>query len=149
MHVCYQVCDWTACLTHAANSSSTWSPSASGSISKSWKRKQESINNNMYALLYWNTCKTLDSHEPVSKVVSLNSAQWGVLNTTLCDKVCQWFEAGLWFSSGTPVSSTSLNFRLITLELYGPDSVHINDGSAYHNTSCQIKFSSLVLTKKI
>ena len=23
-----------------------------------------------------------------------------------CDKVCQWLAAGLWFSSGTPVSST-------------------------------------------
>ena len=29
----------------------------------------------------------------------------GVLDTTLCDKVCQWFTTGLWFSPGTPVSS--------------------------------------------
>jgi hypothetical protein len=28
-----------------------------------------------------------------------------VLDTTLCDKVCQWLAAGWWFSSGTPVSS--------------------------------------------
>ena len=28
---------------------------------------------------------------------------WGVLDTTLCDKVCQWLAGGLWFS---PVSST-------------------------------------------
>ena len=27
--------------------------------------------------------------------------------TTLCDKVCQWLAAGLWFSLGTPVSSTN------------------------------------------
>ena len=27
--------------------------------------------------------------------------------TTLCDKVCQWLEAGRWFSSGPPVSSTN------------------------------------------
>ena len=27
--------------------------------------------------------------------------------TQLCDKVCQWFVAGLWFSPGTPVSSTN------------------------------------------
>jgi len=27
--------------------------------------------------------------------------------TTLCDKVCQWFAAGRWFSPGTPVSSTN------------------------------------------
>ena len=31
----------------------------------------------------------------------------GELNTTLCDKVCQWLAAGLWFSPGTPVSSTN------------------------------------------
>jgi hypothetical protein len=26
---------------------------------------------------------------------------------TLCDKVCQWLATGLWFSPGTPVSSTN------------------------------------------
>ena len=31
----------------------------------------------------------------------------GVLNTTLCDQVCQWLTVGLWFSLGTPVSSTN------------------------------------------
>ena len=30
-----------------------------------------------------------------------------VLNTTLCDKVCQWLATGLWFSLGTLVSSTN------------------------------------------
>ena len=30
----------------------------------------------------------------------------GVLNTTLCDQVCQWLVAGRWFSQGTPVSFT-------------------------------------------
>ena len=33
--------------------------------------------------------------------------RWGVLDTTLCDKVCQWLAIGRWFSSGTPVSSTN------------------------------------------
>ena len=33
--------------------------------------------------------------------------RWGVLNTTLCDKVCQRLVAGRWFSPGTPVSSTN------------------------------------------
>ena len=32
----------------------------------------------------------------------------GVLDTTLCDKVCQWLAAGLWFSLGTPISSKIL-----------------------------------------
>jgi hypothetical protein len=31
----------------------------------------------------------------------------GVLNTTLCDIVCQWLATGRWFSPGTPVSSTN------------------------------------------
>ena len=31
----------------------------------------------------------------------------GVLNTTLCDKVCQWLAASLWFSQDTMVSSTN------------------------------------------
>ena len=30
----------------------------------------------------------------------------GVLDTILCDNVCQWLVAGGWFSPGTPVSST-------------------------------------------
>jgi len=29
------------------------------------------------------------------------------LDTTLCDKVCQWLAEGWWFSPGTPVSSTN------------------------------------------
>ena len=35
----------------------------------------------------------------------------GVLNTTLCDKVCQWLATGWWFSPGTPVSSTNKSDR--------------------------------------
>ena len=31
----------------------------------------------------------------------------GVLDTTLCDQICQWRAAGLWFSLGTPVSSNN------------------------------------------
>ena len=31
----------------------------------------------------------------------------GVLDTTLCDKVCQWFAAGQWFSPGSLVSATN------------------------------------------
>ena len=30
-----------------------------------------------------------------------------VLDTTLCDKVCQWLAAGRWFSPSTPVSPTN------------------------------------------
>ena len=35
----------------------------------------------------------------------------GALDTTLCDKVCQWFAAGGWFSPGTPISSTNKTDR--------------------------------------
>ena len=31
----------------------------------------------------------------------------GVLDTTLCDKVCQWLVTGQWFSPGPLVSSTN------------------------------------------
>jgi hypothetical protein len=31
----------------------------------------------------------------------------GVLDATLCDKVCQWLAAGRWFSPGIPISSTN------------------------------------------
>ena len=36
---------------------------------------------------------------------------WDVLDTTLCDQVCQWSGAGRWFSPGTPVSSTNKTDR--------------------------------------
>ena len=34
-----------------------------------------------------------------------------VLDTTLCDKVCQWLATGQWFSPGTLVSSTNKTDR--------------------------------------
>ena len=35
----------------------------------------------------------------------------GLLDTTLCDKVCQWLATNLWFSPGTIVSSTNKTHR--------------------------------------
>jgi hypothetical protein len=37
--------------------------------------------------------------------------RWSILDTTLCDKVCQWLATGQWFSLGTPVSSTNKTDR--------------------------------------
>jgi hypothetical protein len=37
--------------------------------------------------------------------------RWGVLDATLCVKVCQWLATGLWFSPDTPVSSTNKTDR--------------------------------------
>jgi len=42
---------------------------------------------------------------------SLRHCRRGVLDTTLCDKVCQWHATGWWFSPGTPVSSTNKTDR--------------------------------------
>jgi len=43
-----------------------------------------------------------------TKVVSLNTAlRRGVLDTTLCDNVCQWLATYPWFSLGTPASCTN------------------------------------------
>ena len=40
------------------------------------------------------------------------SCSWhGVLDTTLCDKVCQWLETCRWFSPGTLVSSSNKTDR--------------------------------------
>ena len=38
----------------------------------------------------------------------------GVLDTTLCDKVCQWHAAGQWFSPGTQISSNKTDCHHIT-----------------------------------
>jgi len=42
----------------------------------------------------------------------LESRSWrGALDTTLCDKVCQWLATGRWFYPGTSVSSTNKTDR--------------------------------------
>jgi hypothetical protein len=46
-----------------------------------------------------------------TKINKTNTSHHNTLNTKknswLCDKVCQWFAAGRWFSPGNPVSSTN------------------------------------------
>jgi hypothetical protein len=43
-----------------------------------------------------------------TKCCEFESRSWlGVIDATLCDKVCQWLAAGRWFSPGTLVSSTN------------------------------------------
>ena len=46
-----------------------------------------------------------------TKVVSSNLLRRGVLDTTLCDTICQCLAAGRWFSPGTPVSSINKTDR--------------------------------------
>jgi hypothetical protein len=46
------------------------------------------------------------------KAINFEPRTWrSVLDTTLCDKVCQWLATDLWFSPGTPVSSTNKTDR--------------------------------------
>ena len=40
-----------------------------------------------------------------------------LLDTTLCDKVCQWLATGRWFSPDTPVSSTNNTDRHVDTEI--------------------------------
>jgi hypothetical protein len=39
-----------------------------------------------------------------------NLLRRGVLDTTLCDKICEWHATGQWFSPCTPVSSTNKSY---------------------------------------
>ena len=71
-----------------------------------------------------------------TKVVSSNPTPGdGELDTTLCDKVCQWLAAGCWFSPGTSVSSTNKtdhhNIAEILLK------VSLNTISYNHNLMCK------------
>jgi hypothetical protein len=43
--------------------------------------------------------------------LTIKKSSLGVLDTTLCDKVCQSLAAGGWFSPGTPVSPTNKTDR--------------------------------------
>ena len=46
-----------------------------------------------------------DILERIKKVCEFESRSWqGVLDKTLCDKICWWLAVGRWFSPGTPVS---------------------------------------------
>jgi hypothetical protein len=51
----------------------------------------------------------------------------GVLDTTLCDKVCQSLAAGRWFSPGTPVSSTNKT------DLHDVTEILYDSGVKHHN----------------
>ena len=47
----------------------------------------------------------------------LDCSWQGVLDTTLCDKVCQWLATGRWFSLGTLVSFTNKTDCLDIVEI--------------------------------
>jgi hypothetical protein len=49
-------------------------------------------------------------------------------DTSLCDKVCQWLATSLWFSPGTPVSSTNKTDRHLNI---------VESGVKHHQTNKQ------------
>jgi hypothetical protein len=52
----------------------------------------------------------------IDYVLSLNSRSWWVeLDTTLCDKVCQWLATDWYFSPGTPISSANKTDVVVNL----------------------------------
>jgi hypothetical protein len=58
----------------------------------------------------FNTTCTISAYHHWSCEFEPHSWQ-GVLDTTLCDKVCQWLMIGQWFSTGTPLSSNNKTDR--------------------------------------
>ena len=68
-----------------------------------------------WALAHSSSCYRISKWDPRCRdcmvVVSSNSLRQTVLNTTLCDTVCQWLTISRWFSLGTPVSSTNKTDR--------------------------------------
>ena len=80
--------------------------------------------------------------------------RWGVLNATLCDKVCLWLAAGQWLSLGTPVSPTNktdghdiaeiflkvvLNTITLSLFWFLVDNPHLDVGNEFLYTKNNMK----------
>ena len=51
---------------------------------------------------------------------------WGVLDTTLCDKVGQWLATGLWFSPSTPFSSNNKTDHHDITEILSKSSINLH-----------------------
>ena len=56
----------------------------------------------------YNMLLSISKYSNIIKLLSISSWR-GLIETTACDKVCQWLEVCRWFSSGTLVSSTNRN----------------------------------------
>ena len=55
-----------------------------------------------HVVVWFTTTCAISTYHHLS--CQFESGSWGgVLDTTLCGKVCQWLAVGRWFSSGTPV----------------------------------------------
>jgi hypothetical protein len=63
----------------------------------------------MYIYIYTTTCGISVHHHYSCEFKSPHAR--GVLDTTVCDKVCQWAATDRWFSLGTLVSSINKTYR--------------------------------------
>jgi translation elongation factor EF-1beta len=71
-----------------------------------WNRKNEE---DIFLILTYALSLSYAYHH---ESCEFESCSWrGVLDTTLCDKVCHWLVTGRWFSPGTPASSTTKTGR--------------------------------------
>ena len=60
----------------------------------------------------------------------------GVLDTTLCDEVCQWLATYWWFSLGTPVTSTNKTDRHDITEILLKVALSTIDKILYYKYTC-------------
>ena len=90
---------------------------------------------------------------PLTLWVQIPFSWWGVLDTTLCDKVCQWLATGRWVSLGTSVFSTnrltatiySVTARLLKVTLNTINqTIKINQILIYPVTSIFIPIMDLI-----
>ena len=75
--------------------------------------------------------------------IQFKLSSWrGVLDITLCDKVCQWIATGRWISPGTPVSSTNKTDGHDITEIFlkvALNTIIINQNKEKFHHSCSFK----------
>jgi len=84
----------------------------------------------------------------------LKSRCWrGVLDTTLCDQVCQRLATGLWFSRGTPVSSTYITDKIVESGVKdhnpNPNAHHVNQGNSKPTSYFLAHLTQIVTTERL
>ena len=72
-----------------------------------------------YKNMWWSLNPTHGEVYSIQKYVMKfeSYSWWGVLDTKICDEVCQWLATGQWFSPGTPVSFTNKTYHHDIAEL--------------------------------
>ena len=74
----------------------------------------------------------------------------GVLDTTLCDNVCQWLAAGRWFSPGTLVSFTNKTDHHDITEILLKVAVNtINSNQIFNNNNYFLCHARVVSSSRV